>query len=417
MAKEQNETLEDHLKKWDFNWPVMQVLIGGRSAVDLTALRIKDEREAQEFILRYGFDPNYALDRRKMHSVIVEALSFIERYLIPQKWKQGLKPPEEILHCNDVVELLLKASPIVNKNKLSRAWACSVLRLMHTIAHIEGTDRLVDIDSARRQILIKFHESVWTADDGRIYLGYGDEKLELSHIEYKKSKSRQSIILKLLHKPANVAETIYDLLGVRIVTKKLTDVMLVVKYLRDQYLVTFANCNPTRARNSLIDTEQFRNNIDLLKSMVDQKKLAASEFEKLLESMTTPIARYKVNSSNPHSSAQYRAIQLTCRQLVRMSNPTGSWSHKIETAIGTGKLESSQTIASLKEIVHFTKEWQGERFDEVSTFFPFEVQIMDEDSYKKSRTGDAAHDRYKQLQVRTAKRRVLNEVLKLEKSV
>ncbi|MDA9951604.1 TIGR04552 family protein [Oligoflexaceae bacterium] len=416
MQSLDKQTVDELHRKWDFNWPVMQVMIGGRSAIDLPSLKIKDEKEAHEFIVRYGFDPNRERDRKKMHAVMVEALSFMERYLIPDRWKRGVKPPEEILYCSDIVKLVLLASHITNSNAVTRAWACSVLRLMHTIVHIEGTDKLVELDSARRQILVKFHQSISVDENGRTFIGHEDQKLELDQVEFKTSKSRHSIILKLLHKPANVAETIYDLIGVRIVTKNIRDVLLVIKYLRDQYLITFPNCNPTRARNSLVDTEQFRHNVDLLLKMIDSEKLDPNEFEKLLENMTTPLAKYKINASNPHSASGYRSVQLTCRQLVRMQTPLTNWAQKLDRAVN--RLEDLDPSAQevLQEITQFAKSWQMEHLQEMSTFFPFEVQVLDKASHIASKTGEASHSRYKEMQVRTARRRLLGDVLKLTRS-
>jgi hypothetical protein len=48
----------------------------------------------------------------------------------------------------------------------------------------------------------------------------------------------ENIILKLLQKPGNIAENIYDVIGVRFVTQRLCDVMLVVKALQELFVIS-----------------------------------------------------------------------------------------------------------------------------------------------------------------------------------
>jgi uncharacterized protein (TIGR04562 family) len=72
------------------------------------------------------------------------------------------------------------------------------------------------------------------------------------------------------------------------------------------------------------------------------------------------------NANNPHSSSGYQTIQFTARALVRTTTPSGP----------------------------------------ARTFVPFEVQIMDEEAYRKSQEGLANHEAYRQRQRFTVSRRV-----------
>ena len=49
-------------------------------------------------------------------------------------------------------------------------------------------------------------------------------------------------------------------------------------------------------------------------------------------------------------------------------------------------------------------------------FFPFEIQIIDQDTYQQNQLGSANHDRYKQSQIRSARRRALGAVLTFDKN-
>ena len=400
---------DDLLKVWSFNWGIMDVLIGGKSSIDLQELKVRSWQDATEFLRYYGYDPDMPADAQKIHMVICEAWNFIEQYLMPFEWSRGKQPPSHLLYTHDARDIILAASDLRPEVATTQAWACAVLRVMHTIAHIDGVTKYADIEAARTQVMNRFLKFVFRDQDGKLRFGDRQTSVVLDRIEWKLRKSRESIILKLLHKKANVAETIYDLLGIRVITKKLADVMVVVKFLRDFHIVTFPNCNPSRARNSLIDVESFKHNVDMLREMLEDGRIKPQEFTNILQGLTKPLA--VVNSAaNPHTAKGYRAVQLTCRQLIRYPNPALRWQEKLRRYLGEKTIsEQSQQICT--EILQLAAtEPQDEQLE---GFFPFELQVMDEASAAQNAMGEASHDRYKQSQVKAARRRVLNRVLSL----
>ncbi|RYZ85622.1 MAG: TIGR04552 family protein, partial [Proteobacteria bacterium] len=286
------------------------------------------------------------------------------------------------------------------------AWACAVLRVMHTLAHIDGVAKFADVEAARTQIMNRFLKYIFRNTDGQLCFGSRETSVQLDRIEWKLRKSRESILLKLLHKKANVAETIYDLLGMRIITKNLSDVMVVVKFLREFHMVSFPNCNPSRARNSLIDVEGFKHNVDMLREMLEEGRIQPHEFTNILLGLTKPISLG--NHANPHSAKDYRAVQLTCRQLIRYPNPNLQWQEKMSRYVGDARgSELMQKVCQEILLLSNTDEKM------IEGFFPFELQVMDEESAASNAVGDASHDRYKQSQVKAARRRVLHRVLTL----
>ncbi len=400
---------DDLLKVWSFNWGIMDVLIGGKSSIDLQELKVRSWQDATEFLRYYGYDPDVPGDAQKIHMVICEAWNFIEQYLMPFEWSRGKQPPSHLLYTHDARDIILAASDLRPEVATTQAWACAVLRVMHTIAHIDGVTKYADIEAARTQVMNRFLKFVFRDQDGKLRFGDRQTSVVLDRIEWKLRKSRESIILKLLHKKANVAETIYDLLGIRIITKKLADVMVVVKFLRDFHIVTFPNCNPSRARTSLIDVASFKHNVDMLREMLEDGRIKPQEFTNILQGLTKPLA--VVNSAaNPHTAKGYRAVQLTCRQLIRYPNPALRWQEKLRRYLSDKAIsEQAQQICS--EILQLAAtETQDEQLE---GFFPFELQVMDETSAAQNAMGEASHDRYKQSQVKAARRRVLNRVLSL----
>ncbi|RZA24998.1 MAG: TIGR04552 family protein [Proteobacteria bacterium] len=399
-------TAENLAHLWSFNWGAMEVLIGGKSSIDLTELEIRDRTDATEFLRYYGYDPENPVDAKKMHSVICESWNFIEKYLMPAEWSAGRRPPDDLLMADDARDILLAASDRRAEGALRQAWACAVLRVMHTLAHIDGVAKFADVEAARTQIMNRFLKYIFRNTDGQLCFGSREISVQLDRIEWKLRKSRESILLKLLHKKANVAETIYDLLGMRIITKNLSDVMVVVKFLREFHMVSFPNCNPSRARNSLIDVEGFKHNVDMLREMLEEGRIQPHEFTNILLGLTKPISLG--NHANPHSAKDYRAVQLTCRQLIRYPNPNLQWQEKMSRYVGDARgTELMQKVCQEILLLSNTDEKM------IEGFFPFELQVMDEESAASNAIGDASHDRYKQSQVKAARRRVLHRVLTL----
>ena len=408
-------TIHRLIDLWSFSWDSLEVMLEGESPIDLPRIEIKSKGDADLFLRNYGFDPDHPQDARYIHASIIEALHFIEHKLMPAEWKAGKRPPDEIMFADDVRYLLLWAADKDQGHTMRAAWSCAVLRILHTIAHIDQM-RDLDIESARRQIVGRFKNYIFRDDDGSLRFGTKEHNVEVVSIDWKLFKSRQSILLKLLHKKGNVTEEINDLLGVRIVTKRLCDVMLVAKLLRDSHMITFVNCIPARARNTLIDLDNFRYNVDKLRQMLGDGKIHPDEFGILIEHLVAPTRKTKktrvAGNVNPHTGANYRSLQFTCRQMVSLSDPHTSVLDRFKAF-----QESEEISSEVKKKIELSRNiytrLMQDRRQTYRVFFPFEVHILDETSFDANKQGAANYDRYKRAQVRTARRRILSHLLHL----
>lgn len=399
------------LDAWTFAWPVMNVLIGGRSSIDLPEIQIASHEEATAFIKSYGYDPDKTYDARLMHATICEALGFIERWLMPKEWRKGVQPPEEVLLCSDPRDLLVWACDRRPEHSQMRIWSCAILRVMHTIAHIEGAFRYSDIDIARDEITSRFQSIVAYDERGDTWIQQGDHRIKVHKLDWKTLKSRESVLLKLLHKRANVAETIYDMLGLRIVTETQSDAMQVVKILYKSHVISFPNAIPSRSRNSLLDADEFRVRLDQLRGEYLTGKLTDEQFQAAVEQLE--VSPPSDDKENLHSGREYRAIQMTSRQLIRTPRPLTVLRKSLQSEIDlAGKTAAPKR--QLEELVAVLRNIAKLSGDDEFSFFPFEIQIMDKKSWEVSTVGKASHLRYKKSQLKAARRRVLNEVLPLQ---
>ena len=332
------------------NWArsPLRAVIEDRSIIDTKGLDVRSIEEADSFLMNYGFDQNLSPDRQELAAIREQSIAFLEDILLNED--ESIIPV--VRNEPDIRQLLIWASEH-NGSEQAR-WSCAVLRVMHCFAHC-GT-HFTDCyeDQIHNQILGRIEPHIRHEND-KVFIG----DIEIERFESRPVKSRGSVVLKMLHKAENVSTEIFDWFGIRIVTGDRLDAIRVLEYLIQHNIAMLANIKATKSRNTLLDAAQI-------------KKLSAQKtnLEKLRSEIRT--AGYpkteQHRTPNSFSGSSYHAIQFTCRQRIKIDEENG----------------------------------QRIRF-----FFPYEVQILDKESYEKTRSGRASHDRYKRRQLEAARRRVL----------
>jgi uncharacterized protein (TIGR04562 family) len=169
---------------------------------------------------------------------------------------------------------------------------------------------------------------------------------------------------------------------------------------------------PKRSRNTIMGLDQFKRHVSKLRRALKEDRISSQVFADQIE-YDFDYDEAEAIATNPHTSASYKSIQLTCRQLIRYQNPVNQWQDKVEAFLA--EIPSDERTIEQKtvsDVVEMAKKWQVLRKqDEISVFYPFEVQILDAGSNKEIEQGLASHDRYKKSQVRTARKRILEQIL------
>ena len=383
-----------------FSWDTLRLFLEGFSPVDLKSLAITSRREAEEFIAAYGYELLDAKEMEEAHKIHREALTFITQYLCPALDEESvdLEIPTEVSEPEHLADLLLLSSD--RSEPVLGAWACAVLRVMHTISHANLAARTPYFREVQEQILAPFMQHIFPSVEEPKSLGHGPSSVPLMAAFFKKRKSRESLILKLLHKPDNVASEVYDRIGIKLVTPTKVDALLALKYLRKQNLVSLPLITPGRSRNTLVDLESFREAYEALtsaRSNLDEETTDQEFFRQLRFRPKTESELLEERMvANPHSSPGFRSIQFTCRKLVKVIHPA-------VTVINQLRRQTGDETLGLEVERHYPKQL---RFT-----FPFEIQITDWENYLASRQGESSHVSYKRRQLVAARRRILGEVL------
>lgn len=353
----------------EFSWQALSVVSGGSSVLDINYLELKSESEAYQFVLNYGFDLYEPGHCEQIQSIYLKSIDFLEKYIC----NDGFQLPVALktISIQEDFKLLLlavsAASHPASETRFEaklRPWICSILRVMHVVSHLQSDLRLKYLPKIKRQTIDRLVAHIQQSESA-IFLGFESDKVPLVAFHRKESKVKDAVLMKLLHKPSATAQEVYDHIGVRFVTKNRVDAIRVIQYLVDHHLIAYPNVMSVRCRNTLVDISEFQKLCEEMKGNLESMNLAET-------SLKYPKSKEGVN---PFSAEDFRSIQFTARHLIRIP------------VIRKGGLRREMTF-----------------------FFPVEIQIFDEESYKTTIGGEAAHDAYKQKQLGAVRQRVLRGV-------
>lgn len=407
----------DYLQNYIFDWELFDVVVGGKSALDTKFFmgRMYDEDQVNNFLRGYGLDPNDPVNRAELFGNFQEAMQFIRRYFLKEGNPDGLdlRIPNSLYMLTDIGDLILLATGGLEQDSSyeERLWAEIILKVMHTILHADKDLRSNYFSVIQTQIFDRFYKHL-TRDGDQLYLGGEDDKAKIPLVAFdtKAKKTRDSVIIKLLHKAENVAEEVFDRIGVRFITKTRFDSLRVVRHLIAHNIVIPHNIKPSRSVNTMIDLGAFKTRyIGVLKKAIRQG-LNEEEFLALAEREVHDCYHGKTGASdrNLHTKGGYQSLQFTCRQLVKYKNPFMSEFTQLRKA--AKKVQDENELAQKILSMDVSLIARDVRF-----FYPYEVQIVDEEAHKVNTEGEASHAEYKKAQTLSAMRRVFSHLIEYKK--
>jgi uncharacterized protein (TIGR04562 family) len=411
MQENHSEELLDFIESLRLSRDVMNLMLRGRSVIDSNhGLPLRTIEAADEFLLRYGFNLENPVESAEVLGNYHEALRFIRKYFLKPDNPEGadLEVPRAFQELVDIRTLFVWAADKGIEHIVRTRWACAILRVMHAISHLDKDLRHDFFPEIQKQIFDRFYKEIHSVDE-KIYLGNpkSSNSILLDKFQTKPRKTRDSVILKLLHKKETLAEDVFDQIGVRFITKTRVGVVRVLKYLRDKYIVMSMNIRPSRSRNNLIDPRLYRRTWREVKQLVQKGDLTERDkIRKLLEEAITQgfsETQSDIKEHNPFSSKEFHSIQFTCRQLIKYRSPAYEELKQLRTLLKTKGDEEIKSLVDRLDFGQFAKE---QRF-----FYPFEVQILDQENYEMAESGEASHASYKAAQTKMAMKRVLGQLL------
>ena len=403
-----------YLGEYTFNWEAFDVVCSGKSSLDAKNYlsELYDKNQVTNFLSGYGFNITDPVESAELFGIFQEALQFIKRYFLIEGNPEGLdlKVPNYLYSITNISELFLSATGNSNfKLKTEESlWAGVILKVMHTILHADKDLRARYFSTVQQQIFDRFYKFILRDDENRLFLkNEAGTTIPLFDFQTKAKKTRDSIIIKLLHKQENVAEELFDRIGVRIITYNKLDALRVIEFLHKNYVIMINNIKPSRSQNTLVDLKLLRKKIGGLYKLSIKNQIPEDEFYQRLNKLISesyPQGHHD-EEKNVHSSNEYRAIHFTGRQLIKYRNPfMSSFNEVRKQALKDKENPLSQSLLSL-DTSAISRD--------VRFFYPFEVQITDYESHLQNTQGEASHNEYKRSQLRSAMKRIFKPILEL----
>jgi uncharacterized protein (TIGR04562 family) len=412
--KKAQEELLSYVDSLRLSRDVMNLMLRGRSVIDSHhGLPIRTLEGSDEFLEKYGYSLQNPVESAELTGNYHEALRFIRKYFLKPENPEGasLELPRQFLELSDIRLLFNWASDKSLDQAVRARWACAILRVMHAISHLDKDLRHEFFPEIQKQIFDRFYKEVHTVE-GQIYLGNPKDRhaIRLEKFLTKPRKTRDSVILKILHKKETLAEDVFDQIGVRFVTHSRVDVVRVLKFLRDRYIVMTMNIRPSRSRNNLVDPLIYRRTWREVKHVALRGEAMDKEWvdrtlDLALEGSMDGAER-EISETNPFSSKEFRSIQFTCRHLVKYRSPVYDEVKNLRALLKTTDNPEIKRLLERLDLSFLAKE---QRF-----FYPYEVQIIDKVNYREAESGQASHAAYKAAQTKMAMKRVLGQLLPKE---
>lgn len=352
---------------------MLDCVVGGVSALDIPRLNVQTHEEARQFTLAYGYDVNDPVALEELWAMHRRAVALIKEQLLDQ----GESIPERLYdpaQLKELSDLLIIASSTDPKERDLQRWACAILRVMHVYVHLRNDLFSAFRDEIQAQILKPLQDSILHDDmAGSTILGPSspDGGIKLAKFEIKPFKTTASSVIKLLARPERVALTLLDKLGVRFVTRSVHDSFRVIRFLVDNHIMSYPHIIPDQSSNTLYPVNLF---MEVMNELKGRGELPSERIQELLkERLESSRSRAEFRErENEFSGPEYRFVKFINRKLI---------------TVALGAVESQRAF----------------RF-----FYPFEIQVMDYETYVRNLTGPMAHDEYKNRQRRRARDRVLN---------
>lgn len=399
-----------YLSDYAFNWETFDVVCSGKSSLDATnyLTELYDKDHVTEFLNGYGFNITDPVESAELFGIFQEALQFIKRYFLIEGNPDGLdmKVPNYLYTITNISELFLAATghSVQKLTKEEALWAGVVLKVMHTLLHTDKDLRYRYFSTIQQQIFDRFYKFIHRDEENRLFLrAENGMTIPLYDFQTKAKKTRDSIVIKLLHKQENVAEELFDRIGMRIITYNKLDALRVIKFLHRNHVIMINNIKPSRSQNTLVDLGLLKRRIRMLYKETIREQYAEEVFYQKLNSLIEDCAPGSLQHANRHSAEEYRAIHFTGRQLIKYRNPfMASFNEVRKLAIRDKENPIAQALLNL-DTSAISRD--------VRFFYPFEVQLTDYESHLKNTQGEASHAEYKRAQLRSAMKRIFRPML------
>jgi uncharacterized protein (TIGR04552 family) len=321
----------------------VRLILRGDSVVDWHRLHLETEEEARQFLVTQEFRPDEPADRARLESIKNEAIAYLRRHF-------EFPIPKPVARAS-VEELLLLASSRGHR----QLCACTILKAMHIIHHLDGRELLFSIPMADQDVFHLVEEKVYRVIGGMLAAGFPITEFVGGR------KNKDSLYTKLLSKADTTAAAIYDKLRFRIVTREVDDILSILLYLSER-LFPFNYVVPSESTNTIFHFRSYCERYAHLRQLTKNLQGGADD------ALTV--------GDNTFSAESYRVIHFVVDLPVRLPAEIMEMAPPAAWALGP------------------------------IIFVLCEFQLIDRETEAANEIGEASHAKYKERQKQAVMRRL-----------
>jgi uncharacterized protein (TIGR04552 family) len=327
----------------------LRLLLRGGSVIDWRRLEFASADAVTRFLALNQFDLDDPRDERRIRSILAQAVEYLRAEF-------GYRVAAPVAGPEDVRDLFLLASGAAEPHRYRRI-ACVVLKVMHVIHHLEARELLFRTPLREADLAERVHRRIMAEAERMRERG-------LPIVEFRgNTKTRSSLVTKLLAKKESVAAQIFDRVRYRIVTERPEQIPSVVWWLAE-HLFPFSYAVPGQTQNNLV---RFA---DVLRSHPRGAEIAAG-----LQLPADLERRDPAEHRNEFSGKGFRMLNFVVDLPVRVDD--------LLPPLDPMADELGRVVFSLVEF-----------------------QVVDRATAVRNEDGDASHERYKKRQLQRVLRRL-----------
>ncbi len=261
---------------------------------------------------------------------------------------------------DDILRLFKMAAGEGPNQKGLAKQACALLRIAYAIDYMERDPQISLLDEAMETLMDKMKSHIISKRvDGKQIWKYNLGAGNLIHMGLEKvevrTKNRDRIISKLLHKPGNRTVKVLDHIGLRVTTKNAIDTLKLIYYMFfnvSTQMFPYMSIRIDETKNLILDANMIEEIIDddeRAQCLVDALSKETIDHAELKDVLADEGA---VDNSNSFSLPKYRSIHIVVDMPIN-SKKLGRISFPIEIQIlDVGSMVVNEQSAPHAEYTH-----------------------------------------------------------------
>jgi uncharacterized protein (TIGR04552 family) len=326
----------------------LQMVLAGTSAIDASRAWFQNRESVDDFLRLHQFDTDNPLDLRRLNDLHQEATVYLSEV-------HGYRLPRVVEEIDEIHDLFLLAT---HGPRRHQRFACMVLKVMQILHHLACRQIVYETAISEADLFARLNSKVFRVVDEMRAAGIVVDEFATG------TKTKDSLVTKLLAKQGPLASQIFDKMRFRLVVHSRGDLVLSLLYLL-RHLVPANQVVPGESQNGLITREDVAQVLDIAPSIAAEHWYGPSS----MSWNTDPTPR------NEFSGSTFRCVNFVADIPIRIDDvatipPPAIAVVQAEiqlmdaaTAVANDQGENAHSLYKKRQCEHVRRRLEGDDID------------------------------------------------------